>query len=583
MPKNYVYTDLSVKKSLYLEVDGVGDFEVSQFSCGWAANEIPTAACMLAIGRDVRTQLKAKLHDSATKLKTMRKARVWFEPKGEYDREVDWPAGKRKIFEGYFTGFAYRKINGKVTAIGNLIHWLAALGFSSTLTEAGHVSNPTSLNAAAVLPNLGDPGAGEGAYIGNLTLAPILADQVTTDLWKGIKEMFCALAAIPALSPVGTQGECGGAGDGKKNDVALEALSRIEGPAKDCNKAYKRGVALPLDTKGVNVIEDSIATGLSQETVESYSTVSFWDKMVGQLFPSFGMAIVPMVESAIVVADTPAYRTQVWREIQIDDEDSFDLTRESHRPLRAVGVVGGYISQTKAGVQVNGEDEGPPGRPDSSFAVVGGCYAEDSVAAGDGMIMYVSAPPWLQVVGVASAYAAGTQGLKKDTPVPTGTTPGLPAKSDLPTPASGTVGDPVNELFTKYAHEVFVNQMLRGQSGAFSGKLRFDIAPLSIVRVRATTEKFIGPGQDDLAEPIVGCVQRVTISINAEAGMAGTSFQLSHVRTATENKEDRTSVTEHPLFGKAIHGGGKHGCPLVEDYEFPLPPQVAPPPRPVGG
>ena len=86
MPKNYVYTDLSVKKSLYLEVDGVGDFEVSQFSCGWAANEIPTAACMLAIGRDVRTQKKAKLHDSATKMKTMRKARVWFEPKGEDDR-----------------------------------------------------------------------------------------------------------------------------------------------------------------------------------------------------------------------------------------------------------------------------------------------------------------------------------------------------------------------------------------------------------------------------------------------------------------------------------------------------------------
>ena len=578
MPKNYVYTDLSVKKSLYLTVEGVGDFEVAQFSSSWAGNEIPTAAVMLAIGRDVRTQKQAALHAQATKLKQMRKATVWFEPKGEYDREVEWPAGRKKIFEGYFTGFAYRKISGKVTAIGNLIHWLAALGFSSTLTQAGHVANPTSLNAAAVLPNLQDPGAGEGAYISNLTLAPILATHATEDLWKGIKTMFCALASIEALSPVGTQGECGGQGDGRKNDLALEAFSRIEGPARDCDVPYKRGVPLGLDTKGISVIEDAISAGLSQETIESYSSVSFWDKMVSQIFPAYGMAIVPMVESAVVIADTPAYGGQVWREIQVDDEDSFDLSRESHRPLRAVGVVGGYISQTKAGVQVQGEEDGG-----NAFAVVGGCYAEDSVAPGDGMIMYVGAPHWLQVVGVATAYVAGTQGLKKEAPVPTGTTPGLPAKPDEPSPASGTVGDPVNELFNRYAHEVFVNQMLRGQSGAFSGKLRFDIAPLSIVRVRATTEKFIGPGQDDLAEPIIGCVQRVTISINAEAGMAGTSFQLSHVRTSAENREPRTSVKEHPLFGTAIHGGGKHGCPLVDAYEFPDPPAVAPPPRPVGG
>lgn len=554
--KNYVYTDLSVKNSLTLEVEGAGTFDIIQFSSSWAVNEVPTAAVMLAIGRDVHTQNPAKIHTAGAKLRQMQKAYVWFEPKHDYAPGIAWPKGRRKIFEGYFTGFAYRKISGKVHVIANLMHWLASLGFSSSLTKNGHVSNPTQLNAAAVLESLGSTGVGKGNYISLLAPSELCAANIKSNLWQSLKSVFCLLSDVAAM-PCGPQQECGGDGTFHTNDVAKYALNKIEGPATTCSTAYKWGVPLKMYTEGISTIEGAISDAIGNEMVESYAATSFWDKLVGQFCPMFGMAVVPMVDSAIIAADVPAFNKGHWRDIYTDEYDSYDLTRDLHRPLRAVGVVSGYESQTRAGIE----------EPGDILPVIGGCYAEDSVVPGDGMIMYVPSPSWLRVIHTQPNYVGDTTGLNGERASPTATTPGTVPVGSIATP--DTVGLNANKMYEKYAHEVFVNQMLRGQTGAFAGKLRFDIAPLSILKLNAAAEQFIGKGQDGLAETLYGCVQRVTISINAEAAMAGTSFQLSHVRTEAENELRRTSVSEHPLFGDSIHGAGKHGCPLVDDYEFP--------------
>lgn len=570
--RNYVYTDLSVKNSLTLEVEGAGEFDIVQFSSGWAASEIPTAAVMLAIGRNVRTGDKAAIHAAAGKMQQMQKAFVWFEPKGEYDQDRAWPAGRRKIFEGYFTGFAYRKVSGKVHVVCNLIHWLAALGFTSALTKNGHVSNPAALNAAAVLQSLRDSGAGgtnedgtprPGNLISLLSTAELCADTLSADLWVSLKSVFCALANTEAML-AGNQEFCGGDGSFQVNDVAQYALGKMEGPAPGCDVPYKWGVPLKLETEGVSVIEDAISMSIGNTVIESYSSTTLWDKLVAEFCPQYGMAVVPMVDSAIVVADLPAYRGGHWREISVNDYDSYDMSRELHRPLRGVGTVVGYESQTGVGV---GGDE---------LAFLGGCFAEDSVSPGDGVVMYVPGPQWLRSISNQPGSIEDSTRLLSEGASGTATTPGVGrANNDR-----DALGINANKLHVRYAQSVYVNQMLRGQSGSFSGKLRFDVAPLSIVKLNATAEKFIGPGQDDLAATLFGCVQRVTIAINAEAGMAGTTFQLSHVRTETENGLNRTSVEAHPLLGTSIHGGGKHGSPLVDDYEFPDPSIV---PIPDGG
>jgi hypothetical protein len=549
MGQQPVYTDLSVRGALRLEIAGV-EYEVTQYASSWASNEIPSAVCMLALGRNVRTLKKAKIHEKGV-FRQMLRARVHFFPFGDFSPLSPWPLGSRVIFDGFFTGFAYRKVEGKVHVVANLIHWLAALGCSSTLTKLGHVSNPTAMNAAAVLGSTDLAGAGLGSYISSLAVTALVGDNVGADLWGAMKTVFCSLASIATMPP-GREGECGGGGDPQVNDFALQALGRIEGPGGDCARPYLWGTALKLDTLGIAHAADALGESLGLETVEAWAATSFWDKLVAQYCPAFGMAVVPMVDTAVVIADVPALRNkQPYRTIRSNEYDSYDMAAELHRPLRAVGVVASYESPTQAGLR----------GPADALPIVGGCHVEDSVAAGDGTTLVVAAPPWLRSLQFQPAYAADSTGVGGERPSPTATTPGEPL-------ARGTFGVDTTELYKRYAHSVFVNHMLRGRVGSLSGKLRFDIAPSSIVRITSTVDKFIG-GEDDLAMTVIANVTRVTIAINSEAGLAGTTLSLSHIRTEEENAVPRTSVDRHPLFGDSIHAGGQHGSPLVDDYNLP--------------
>jgi len=185
---------------------------------------------------------------------------------------------------------------------------------------------------------------------------------------------------------------------------------------------------------------------------------------------------------------------------------------------------------------------------------VGGCYD-----TGDkmGVTLYIPAPRWL--AGVSFAGGPEASGLQQNTPVPTSTTPTATGPAAAPAP------DPnINQLYQAFAHSHYVASTLRGRTGPLSGKLRFDIAPGSIVQVHRDPELFLA-GVDQLAQDYYACVSRVTIAINAEARMASTSFALSHMRTAAENDDDRYSVTAHPLFGSSVFTG----APLIDAWSFP--------------
>jgi hypothetical protein len=90
-----------------------------------------------------------------------------------------------------------------------------------------------------------------------------------------------------------------------------------------------------------------------------------------------------------------------------------------------------------------------------------------------------------------------------------------------------------------------------------SGKLRFDISPGALLRVQRQHEKALST-KFDFGTDLFGHVNRVTFNINSESQLAGTTFQLTSVRTERENTEDRTSVDKHPLFGDDIF----LGCPM---------------------
>jgi hypothetical protein len=59
-------------------------------------------------------------------------------------------------------------------------------------------------------------------------------------------------------------------------------------------------------------------------------------------------------------------------------------------------------------------------------------------------------------------------------------------------------------------------------------------------------------------------VAGVGIVIDAENAVACTSFQLDHIRTENEDKQDGTSIEHHPLYMDNYYG-----APLVDEFLFP--------------
>lgn len=565
MPDHAV-TYLSDAGSLYLEIEG-RRFEVAHFTASWAVNEIPQGQCLVAVGRNARSDEAGELaaiHTAAGSLLQMRKAKVVFTPRGDYTPGgAQWPAGPRTVFEGYYVGYAYRKMSGKVQVIVNLTHWLVDLANSSCLSKNSHPSNPASLTAAAAMRTIREAGAAQGSFVSHLTGHRVVQTRVLQDLWGAIKSLFSAIAAIET-APVGPNDLCGGAAGADaasfvQNDRAIAALARMEGPALylPAQRAYKHGV--PLVPQGFNtpLVDSALGNAICNATIDSYANTTFWDKLVGEFAPMFGLAVVPLVDKALVVADTPAYGANVWRTVTPGEYDSFDHTAFLDRPMRAVAVYGNVASFTGArnGPQpVNHRD-------------VGGCFAAEGVSPGDGLVQYVRAPAWLDTVMSGAVYGRAATGNDRQQPTNTPTTPGATPPPPLNTPAYTEQLTNVQPLYGRYAQTVYALQALRGRSGTLSGKLRFDVGPGSVVRVSGTPDVRTAPGLDKLAGDFYACVARVTVNINCESALAGTTFQLTHLRTAAENGHPRTSVNQHPLFGNSIHGGGRHGAPLIDEYE----------------
>ncbi len=561
LPKrNYAITSLSGKDVCYLEIAGVR-YDIAQFVASWACNEIPQAQCLVALGRNASNQgIKAQANTSSPLLQSMQPATVYFEPEGDYNPDgVTWPKGRVVLFRGYFVGASYRKSNGKTAMMINLVHWLIDLSCSSAISQNSHPSNPAHLTAPAVLEQIGRTAAGEGAYVSGLTGFQTVKDDVKRDMWAGIKRIFHGLAKVKARA-IGSRDYCSASGDlgsAVENTRALEALKRIEGiVTKVSDKvplttdlAYKYGVPLAFDDAGVSVVEDSVAKAITDVMVNAYANTTFWDKLVGEICPQYGLAIIPMVETAIVIADTPSYNGAFWKLLQPDDYDSLDQNSAVERPLRVVALVGSTASQLGGGAY--GE---------RSTVFQGGCYVAGSVDINDGIVMYAAAPQWLQALESANFDPNNAQGFNRDVPVPTAANPGV-QKNDRAVFNSG-----LNRLYVKYAQLLYVSNMLRGRVGSMSGRLRFDIAPGSNIKLLAKSEKFL-EGNDDLASDMYANVTRVTVALNADTGQAGTSLQLSHIRLASENTSPRTSTEEHPLFGKQIHGFGRNGAPLIPAYD----------------
>ena len=555
---SYSYSDFTRlgPRSLHLVANNK-IFPLTAFSADFAMNEIPAATCTVGVGRDVQSSNAtryAPIHDVFVWGK-MQAAKVYFAPVGNETAGKPWKT-PILLFDGYVTAVRRTKHFNKYQIEITLIHWLHDLAASSALSGNAHVSNPADMTVAAVMGSFQDVGAYTSDSVANTLMLPGLLDvQIYHDMWGVIKTIFSGFAQQQHFPVEASNLTCLQNVMVRNNTRALRALSRIEGPdwsgledpatigqvsAGPAYANYTFGSPLGFDAGTDVEIVDAIMQFLNNETLRSYAESSFWTKLVTQLCPAFGMAVVPMIDRALVIADVPLYTApndRAYKTIYATEYDS--------------EVSSGALERLLSGVIVMPTSGSVTNVMSSDNLSVAGCYGS-LVNDPEGVILTVSGPPWLELITTA------------ENPLLLGQETGV----------STTV-----TIFDRWAKEIFSKNALRGRQQHISGRLRFDIAPGSIVRVSSGSERFGGvqirDTRDSLAFDTIGQVARVSFYINAESPAAGTSFVLSNMRTsweyasaATQARLGRPVLADYnieapTLFSAAsIHGGGLHGAPL---------------------
>lgn len=516
------------------------DLEVVMFNSDWALNQIPRASCVLAQGRKAGNPSKAaNIHSAGTFFDYMQKATVTLSAEGAMSVDDDWPEGDKVIFEGYVTGAGYQKVNGKTQFVVNLIHWLSDLDFSSTLSGQLHPASLTQYSFRAGYKLRQRTGVSQRTtMISTLAASTLISPgAVQSDLWgDAIKPFFTTLVNDDSIEYDGDLRLCVDLSS-SPNTAAADALAKMEADPK-----------LSLVGEGTLAarLGQSIASTITQASIQQYLGSTVWSTIVGSLAPNFLFSVVPGAEKAYVIPFIPGLRDTYEKEIVPEDFDFLHFHQLVPRPLRAVVIVGGKENRTNWGESVK--------------LGIGGCYAPDDVKTG--MVLTKAAPSWLANIPSEFSSPMRTSGLLSGVATPTSSTPvstsSLRGGRDGKTRGEAALTSGI--LHSQYAQALYMMESLRGRAGNISGRLRFDIAPGASVKLRGNAEQFIG-SDDNLGEQLFGTVLKVSCSLNAEKPAAGTGYEIGYIRTAKENASNNTSIDKHPLYTTKFLGK-----PLVEGY-----------------
>ena len=523
----------SAKLRLYVEDT---ELPVAQFSMTYGLNAIPSATALIALGRNARTQKESAIYDVIDTIKQMAKVRVVVEgapgdwaPRGG----TQFPSGSSVIFVGYVAGISYRRSAGRVSMVLNMLNQLIDMDMSAGGSADIVPGSPSDLLLPTLVPGAG----GESAGAAGTKFVLELKKDLTTDFSAGVLKVLQFLGENNQIQIHDGSVWCDPQQISPltKNTRVLEAIEGVndwEGIANISGvKANRMPVAYPLQVHAAGV--EKAAYTIGEIVAASLAGTSMWNMLIGSLLPVFGCGVVPTATGAIIA---PILNNAREHQISILPEEyaDFDMTTLSKRPLYGVGVSGNY----QFGSMGVGEQK----------LCVGATFTAkvEDIDGPDGMWLFVPAPSWMDDwVNLDPQAATGKAAVNEMLSKPSHDNVGVDAIATQRNPASEVDG--WNNVMQKYARLVYANNALHGRQGTLVGKLRFDIAPGTTVKV-SMQDDLMSAGVDKLACDMYGFVARVTITINAEQSAAATTFELTNLRTRIENMMDRFSMTTHPFF-----------------------------------
>ena len=291
-----------------------------------------------------------------------------------------------------------------------------------------------------------------------------------------------------------------------------------------------------------------------------------WDLLVNKWCPDFMLAVSPLPslrdggvgdnnvgDYATIIPNIPTLRTP-YINLYLNDYVTFEMRASQHKPLMAVGIFSSTVSSTGA----TWKSETP--KPDKGRICIGGMYPTENLKA-TGQFLALNAPVWLQNVLVNTGYA----GVFASSGGATASDPGNAVDRDKMKAASFSEHKAaINEALDKLAHTYFMANALRGRGGSFGSKLRFDIAPGTIVKLWAEKNPDSqGGAVKNLPANLLGQVTRVTFNINADSPVARTDFDVVAIRNEEENKDPDYTSDVHPFVEGQWRGGT-----LVKGWDF---------------
>jgi hypothetical protein len=553
-----------MQMDLKIVIDGK-IYDCASFSMNYSLSGIPMAQACLSVGvcvlpgeTSVGQDSPAMIHQTAGSILRMQPCSVYFKADGEWTPGgQSWPGGWIRIFKGYVTGFGSQKVRGSMRVTLNMVHWLADLEFSSSLSNQTHPSSCFQFSSRAVYvqdgltASTGKP-TNLGQHTGHALLTP---GNISADLWGQCLQPLLCNIANKDLFKFKPNNACF-AGAGKTNKRGLAALQLMEGNSQCGTSPSQWYVPLAMAVEeAASQLSKSISDYIGHQRLDSCVSQTLWSKLIGDYGANFFFAVSPRVESAIVFPYTAALQSTYTKELKAVDVSYLGIDAALSKPLRSVQVLG------KHGFRMSNHDRNGP----SVFNVVGagGCYAPPGIED-DGLILVKDCPDWMANVGLTSHSANNTSMGKNRQPTPTATTPGAGFRGGEDGKTSADTHVACNSAYDRLAHVWYAAECLRGRFGVVYGKLRFDIAPGSTIAVENTQEIHLAASDALGNQNYVGMVTRVSIEIDAEGSRAGTGFQLASVRTNTENDNGIVSVPGNPIYNNAAW----KGCPLVEEYLF---------------
>jgi hypothetical protein len=371
---------------------------------------------------------------------------------------------------------------------------------------------------------------------------PALVANFEDDIWTNTLKPWMQSVAEDDPFEINLLGGQAGGGD----DNTKAALERM---------VVDPGAPLQVDLHGANreVIQHGISQALTNETGGNWVNTTLWGKLIGEWAPAYWFSVVPRVEDCLIVPFTGGLQGEPWAVIGDEDYNQSDLNAQLHQVLRAVGIVHPVMFMT-----------GIDGNRGSLKVDHGGCagwYQPDTQTKG--MVLLKDAPKWLMDAVVPFVFSFNSQGVGKR---PIGTALDEEGTGEPRTPARDIAADQEGHkgVLSAYAHQWYVLEALKGRIGELSGKLRFDIAPGSNVKIEAGGAKNLA--NDGLKEDVFATVMQVSYMINSESQKAGTAFTLAHIRTERENQDERTSVPKPPLYVNTWVGAVLSDSVLQENF-----------------